>query len=217
MGDHEQEQEQDQEQKQEQDTDTEWQKSDHEQRRWFSEDAGFVLINAIGHCYVKRTVFETPEKEMKPAHLLKVGDQILGSVGQRLSVSYLRLHQKQSCRLVTMRTAQAELTVTFDHRIVVPNSDGTEKLARELAVGDTVLCGSRPQKLTKLIQYETKAELVEIRFSPDEPVETRMACRYGILTKGQRMPIVVRALGRLGPYKFEETETQEPNRRARSA
>lgn len=83
-----------------------------------------------------------------------------------------------------LRTAQAELTVTQDHRIVVPDAPEGTKMASELNVDDEVYCCDRVQKLTKVQRFERVAELVEFRFSPDDPVETRLLPHWGILTKG---------------------------------
>lgn len=178
---------------------------------------GFELVGGSGRCYLTRTVFKTPQGELKFVRCLKVGDQILGAAGRRLEVAYAHIHPRQMCKLVTLRTAQAELTVTLDHRVVVPGGDGAERLAGELMVGDAVIVGARGQRLTRVMLYEEAAELVEVRFNPDDPVETRMASPHGIMTKGQRMPIAPLAFGRLGPHRWDEAPAPRPHRRARSA
>ena len=57
----------------------------------------------------------------------------------------------------------------------------------DLCCIDFVWCGSREQRVVKVTQYEERAELVEVRFNPDEPIETHMISPHGILTKGEPM------------------------------
>merc|ERR1712073_14900 len=99
---------------------------------------------------------------------LEVGERVVGSNGRLLEVSRLQVHPMELRRLVTLCTAQSELTVTLDHRVAVPQSEGSERLARELCVGDNVLCGSQAAKLVKVVQYEERVELVEVDFNADK-------------------------------------------------
>jgi len=153
---------------------------------------------------------------------------VLGSKGQHLEITYKKDHPKQLREFATLRTAAAELTVTVDHRIVVPSSAGGEKPAGRLDLGDVVICGSKPQRITKVMKFEQRAELVEFRFKPDESVATFMTNPCGILTKGGKEHqdmffqcpksscYTTRPLGPLGPYTVEAVMAKESHRRARS-
>ena len=122
-----------------------------------------------------------------------MGDKIRSSSDKFLEVAFVQIHPRVVRTLVTLRTAQAELTVTSDHRIVVVGADDTCKdaCAGDLKVGNYVFCGTRQQRLTKVVHRESTTDLVEIRFNPDEPLEARAAPRWGILTKGEEMPLTV--------------------------
>ncbi|CAE8588808.1 unnamed protein product, partial [Polarella glacialis] len=182
----------------------------------------FEVVGSSARCFLRRALLKTPDQGYTMVDKLRVGDRVLGSSGRHLEVAYAHLHPKAQQQLIALRTAQAELTITFDHRVVVPRS-GTaetigEKLAKDLVLGDVVLCGTRRQKLTKIQHYFDKRELVEIRFNPDEPVvETFMAPCHGILTKGEAMPVIEHAVGALGPFFIEGPRCSKQHARARSA
>merc|ERR1712048_680699 len=113
-----------------------------------------------------------------------------------------------------------ELTVTSDHRIAVPDAvlKCSERQAADLSVGDKVICGGRVQRLSKVLQFEERVEVVELCFVPDESVETFMAPSHGILTKGHCMPLQS-APG--GPFAIErllsDAEFSRCQRRAQSS
>merc|ERR1712166_1124662 len=79
-------------------------------------DAFFEIISPTG-CFLKNTLLPTPLGGLKTVGELKVGDQVRGSDGRSIEVSYAKTHPRETRRLVTLGTAQGELTVTFDHRV----------------------------------------------------------------------------------------------------
>jgi len=171
------------------------------------------IINASAHCYVRRTALKTPDG-FKSVHSFKIGDLVVGQSGNTLEVAYAWPISHQPTKLVHLRTAQAELTVTFDHRVICPNG---EKIAGELKIGEKVMCGARPQVLSKLTQEVKDVDLMQLRFNPDEPVETLMVKNFGILTKGDPMPMVTKWFGALGPAAFSPATSPHAGRRSSSA
>ena len=62
-------------------------------------------------------------------------------------------------RLRTLRTAQAEITLTSSHRVIVfENEVKSERIARDLKEGDILQVGTRRQKLAKVIADERDTE-----------------------------------------------------------
>jgi len=132
-------------------------------------------------CYLPATIFEVSAGNYKRADRLQYGDSVQSSAGKTLRVAFHEIHLRQQRKLVTLGTAQAELTVTHDHRIQGP---GGITAASDLQVGDLVMCGDRSQSLAKVKPFNQVTEVVEIRFDPDDPVQTRLAPRWGIETLG---------------------------------
>jgi len=155
---------------------------------------GHFSTDTSNRCFMRQTLFQVSNFAYKEAQALKVGDVVLGASGNPLLVSSHEIHKRQDCTLITLRTPQSEITVTDNHRIMVPTPNGliNEKEAGQLNPGDDVICGLRSQKLTKVRRFPTNVDLVEIRFMPDDPIETRVAPRWGILTKGAPFPLVTR-------------------------
>jgi len=137
-------------------------------------------------CFLKqRTVFLSAAGEWKNVAALQVGDMIRGSADRAVEVMFKKEYPKRRCKLVTLRTSTAELTVTSDHRVAMQGGTRSEKFAGEVEPGDHVWCGSKPQRVDKVLKFMQRAELVELRFSPDEAVETFLMPHSGISTKGE--------------------------------
>ena len=67
--------------------------------------------------------------------------------------------QSRRRSLQTLRTAQAEITVTSSHRVVVFENDlRSERRAGDLRDGDILLCGTRRQRLMRVIPLERNTE-----------------------------------------------------------
>jgi len=173
----------------------------------------------VRKCLLPNTLLPISHLEYVTARRVKLGDKIQSSSGNLLDVAFVQIHEHVAHTLVTLRTAQAELTVTSDHRIVVLGADDKCKDVRagDLKVGNYVFCGSRKQRLTKVVQHERTSDLVEIRFNPDEPVEARAAPRWGILAKGEEMPCTIQMLGPLGPWQVVPYNVNKTQKRAKSA
>lgn len=183
-------------------------------------DDGWSIIGTFQDnpkCYLPRTLFQVAHSEYKEAQKLEVGDRIMSYTGAKIDVAYVGVHPRQKRDLVTLRTAQAEITVTHDHRVVVPTSQGMREVpAASLTVSDSVCVGGRVQNLTKVIrQPQQVTEIFELRFNPDEPVEARMLPSWGILTKGARAHWNQQPFGPLGPNKVGP-ERRDKQRREHS-
>jgi hypothetical protein len=142
-------------------------------------------------CFVPHTLVEVApiagnQPDFRAVENLHVGDCLLTPFGTQVEVAYKVLHTKKQCALVTLQTAQAVLTVTPDHRIVVPSEAGasSECEAGSLKLGDMVFSGRRQQPITKVVHHKKYVELVELRLSPDEAVEGRHLPLWGVLSKG---------------------------------
>jgi hypothetical protein len=191
-------------------------------------EEGFEILEASTQCFTKRTLLRTPDGDYKTASALQVGDTVLGSNGDSVEVAYKKEHPKKLRKFVTIITATADLIVTTDHRVVVPSSAGKEKPAGSLELDDVVFCGSKLQRITKIMKFEQRSDLIELRFTPDEAVEALMVNPCGILTKGDRehsefalhsffnSAVVARNFGPLGPSSLEENVARFDRRRARS-
>lgn len=74
-----------------------------------------------------------------------------------------QVFQSKRRELVTLRTSQAEITLTPDHRVFVVERRGQrnaflDKPAGELRKGDIVQVGDRKQQLTNIIRVERDTE-----------------------------------------------------------
>lgn len=156
-------------------------------------DGGWEIIGRVrssteNRCYLRNTLFKVGESEYREAHAIQVDDTVWSITQNPLQVSFKKIYPREECNLIMLQTSQAFLELTIDHRIIVPGTPDSTKCAGDLKAGQTVYCGNRPQKLTKVQPSTRPAELVELRFSPDDPVETRLLPQWGILTKGSELP-----------------------------
>jgi hypothetical protein len=144
-------------------------------------------------CYLKHgTLVADANSDYKSVSSLQVGDFVKGSFGKLLKTTFKKEHERVKRKLTTIRTAVAELTVASDHRIVVRVGGVLcEKLAMQVDVGDFVMGGTEPRRVAKVMTFEKRVELVELRFSPDHPIEAFMLPNAGIQTKGALDPLLI--------------------------
>mmetsp|Transcript_20434 Transcript_20434/g.46227 ORF Transcript_20434/g.46227 Transcript_20434/m.46227 type:complete len:119 (-) Transcript_20434:217-573(-) len=106
-----------------------------------------------------------------------------------IMVAAIKIHEEQNCDVVELRTREAALIVTASHRVLIPDDHGTMEYATmnagELYKGDKVFCGDRPEPLVKVLKHKMRTRCVEIEFEPDEPVESFLAPKWSVLSKGQ--------------------------------
>merc|ERR1712139_354070 len=87
-----------------------------------------------------------------------------------------------------LSTQEAFLKVTSTHRMVVPDKEGRPcdvKDACDLKRGDWVFCGTRAQRLVKdPVVRQERNRPIEITFEPDDGVESFMAPKWSLVSKG---------------------------------
>mmetsp|Transcript_55494 Transcript_55494/g.104250 ORF Transcript_55494/g.104250 Transcript_55494/m.104250 type:complete len:318 (+) Transcript_55494:1371-2324(+) len=164
-----------------------------------------VQTSPTNKCFTTDTFFQTSHRSFKFASEIKEYDTVLSLSGRPLTVVYKKIHPRTLRELVTLRTPSAEITYTSNHRVMWKGDDGilTETAAENLKKGDLVLCGAREQKLSNVMKFKSKVEVVELCFDPDDAVESFKAPRWGIFSKGQRPSLRISAFSPLGPSRVE--------------
>lgn len=118
---------------------------------------------------------------------MREGDSVQNAFGELIKVASVKIHREALCSVVELRTREASLTVSATHRVVVPDTLGNPadlKEAAELSSGDVVFCGDRAASLVKVLPYRIVTQLIEIAFEPDCPVQSFMAPKWSVLSKG---------------------------------
>jgi len=94
-------------------------------------------------CYIPDTLVKTSASTYTCVQALSAGDAVLSSTGQLLRVVYQKTHEEETRTIIKLCTREADLKVTDDHRIVVPDEHQLigDVPARELKTGDIVFCG----------------------------------------------------------------------------
>merc|ERR1712118_68463 len=107
----------------------------NDRNQWYL--IGRFAPDSENRCYLPSTLFQVSHHEYKEACGLKVGDKVLSLSGCLLEVASAENIKRPNCKLVTIKTEQAELTVTASHRVIVPTHDNMydEKLAEQICVG----------------------------------------------------------------------------------
>merc|ERR1711920_145053 len=75
--------------------------------------------------------------------------------------------------------------ISANHRIETLSGP---RVAKELRLGDQVAVGKRIRALTRVRHYEEGAELFDIRFNPDGPIQAYVLPNYGIQVHGAAPP-----------------------------
>mmetsp|Transcript_153965 Transcript_153965/g.493621 ORF Transcript_153965/g.493621 Transcript_153965/m.493621 type:complete len:242 (-) Transcript_153965:324-1049(-) len=174
-----------------------------------------------GRCFLPDTLFLSLSNNFVPARFLDVGASVMGANGKKLQVMGANLIKSEKPqRLVKLRTRDADLTVTWSHRVMVEQSGRAEAVpAKELKVGDLILCGdgteNHAQVLESVEAVELHTDVVEICFHPDEAVEAFLPPGFTILTKGRESPLGRQAhdtdspAGVVGEIAYDGTDHQQ--------
>lgn len=139
-------------------------------------------------CFLPRTLLWTSESTAARVESLRVYDTVMNFKGTLITVASIQIHEEDNCDVVELRTREVALTVTSSHRVLIPNDHGTidtVKYATCLYAGDRVFCGDRPEPLVKVLKHKQRTRCVEIVFEPDDPVESFLAPKWSVLSKGQ--------------------------------
>lgn len=140
-------------------------------------------------CFLPGTLLKTSLAEWKDVQYLEQGDTVLSVCGRAVHVVYKQVHEPMKRRIIDIRTREASLKVTEDHRMVVPGdgeSEFGERNAGDVHPGDVVLCGMFGVPAVKVLDFFMGTSVVEIEFSPDLPVEAFVGPKWCILSKGSR-------------------------------
>mmetsp|Transcript_129260 Transcript_129260/g.326280 ORF Transcript_129260/g.326280 Transcript_129260/m.326280 type:complete len:401 (+) Transcript_129260:31-1233(+) len=139
-------------------------------------------------CYVPMTMFWTSSSTTIEVTHLKPGDKVLDFQGQVLHVAGVQVHDEAQRNMVQLKTRTTSITVTGDHRVLIPGPDGSfaEKLAGDLKTGELVFCAEKPVPLEKVAAHWCSTKVVEVRFEPDHPVQAFIAPKWCLLTKGEQ-------------------------------
>lgn len=144
-------------------------------------------VVSSGKCFVPSTMLWTSRSDARTVESIRVGDTVIGVFQTQLHVIFAKIHGPALRELVELRTRAAYLKVTADHRITVPDLVGrpsASKQAKELQSGDQVFVGQRIAELVSVRSSRMRIEAVELHFDPDEPVESFLSPRWGLLSRG---------------------------------
>ena len=133
-------------------------------------------------------ILKTKKKTKKKVESLKENDKVLNLQGTQITVALIKIHEDQNCDVLELRTREATLKVTATHRVLIPNEQGTidaVEYAGNLKENDNVFCGVRPAPLVRVSKRKMRTRCVEIQFEPDDPVESFLAPKWSVLSKGQ--------------------------------
>lgn len=136
-------------------------------------------------CFLSNTAFRQPDGSFKLAGDLRAGGTVCLEGGQHAQVTYAYPLPAIPQDLVELTTDQASLRVSANHPIVTPRGPQT---AKALRLGDQVLVGQRMRNLTRVRHFEEGAELFDIRFNPDGPIQAYVLPNYGIQVHGAAPP-----------------------------
>jgi len=143
-------------------------------------------------CFLPDTMMWTSATTTKKVDALVVGDYVVGFSDEMLEIVSKQVHAEEIREVVKLKTRRQTLSVTSDHRVPVSDTSSrpsVEKSAAELRVGDLVFCGQPPEPLVKVETPSLmRTVVVELRFRPDEPVESFIAPRWALATMGASEP-----------------------------
>lgn len=145
-----------------------------------------VASVAPQRCFLAGALFKIPDNCYVPAARLQKDGFIYGASGELLQVVAVHVHPERNEELVELSTADAVLTVTATHRVVVERAHGKQTLqARSLRPGESVFCsGDRVAVLRQVRSFIASVEVVEATFNPDNPVEALNPPPGSIQSKG---------------------------------
>lgn len=145
-------------------------------------------------CFLKGSLLKMSSKTMGcvwvPVENIKSSQRVLSPDGQELVVKRATTHSpKQGNSIIQLSTSTVTMSFTDSHPVVTP--DGS-KLARELAQDDLVMITTLvtgvvtllPQPLERVQRHPLDADVYELVFDPDMPVESFFEPAQKILSKG---------------------------------
>ena len=136
-------------------------------------------------CFLSDTIFRVVGEDgevLAPARMLFQGAQVVAANGKVTTVAHPP-EQHQVPAVLDLQAGGASLTVSPDHRILVPENKTMK--AEELLVGREVILDGTTATLTSLEWKVEPTMVVKLGFNPDLPVAAFMR-PPSILSKGFR-------------------------------
>jgi len=155
------------------------------------------MVEGEHRCFLKGTLIKTPDGALIPVEQLREGSRVFFRAQSSLEVVGLTIHEPKQEDVVFVKTANAQLMVSAKHRMVISLEPRLRfELAEKLRKGDSIAISDRALRKLEDVQHATtEAEMVEVMFQPDEPVETFLPPTAGVLTLGQRRRPATRRSG----------------------
>jgi len=125
------------------------------------------------NCFLTNTAFRTPDGSFRAVQNLGVGEEVCLTNGQTARITHATKLPQTIQDIVELVTNQGSLKVSANHRIVTIR--GPRKAQRD----DSVLVGDRMRALANVRSFQEGAELFDIRFHPDSPIEAFVIPYYG--------------------------------------
>lgn len=137
-------------------------------------------------CFLGNTAFRQPDGSFKLVRDLEAGGTVCLEGGHHALIINARALPTATVQdLVELTTDQASLRISANHPV---ETLGGPRVAKELRLGDRVLVGQRIRTLTRVRHYEEGAELFDIRFNPDGPIQAYVLPIYGMQVRGAAPP-----------------------------
>lgn len=139
-----------------------------------------TIDQEVKRCFLSNTAFLLHNGDLRLVNRLQEGDlvRLAGMDAGLAQVSYVRILNPDKRSLVELVTNQATVKISENHRIVV--GAGKRIAAKDLKVGQSVWVGQRERALAAVRHSDEKVELVDVRFTPDLPVEAFVIPAYGL-------------------------------------
>jgi len=138
-------------------------------------------------CFLSGTLLKSCGGQFWKVEELQIGNCVVSATGQRLQVMGHIVHGEASNLLVELRTDHEHVVVTGRHRVVTSLAPLQTALAQTLQRGQAVaISGGSVRELIYVRPFEQPSQVVEVLFTPDEPVETFPLPVNAVLTMGQR-------------------------------
>lgn len=132
-------------------------------------------------CFLPGTCFIKADETIGMVHALCRGDQVLGP--ERIATVDNIIHHQRNSRIVahlSLGMVATQLTVetkvTYDHRMLLPNSG--YRRAHDLEIGDMVCTSEGDLPVVSVMLEEIETETFEVTFASDRPIY--MFAAFGI-------------------------------------
>jgi len=124
-------------------------------------------------CFMKDTLFLTPDAQLVPAEELANGSVVLDSQRVPVQVTWAQIHLGMACDVIELRTKRGKLVVTGSHRIPLDGERVTE--ASMVKKGDKVWVTKGAGKMQEaqvesVTKHGRKVDVVHLEFENDASV-----------------------------------------------